>query len=305
MSRSRKTANQHLERINQALHYIHSQLAEPLEIYKLAQTAFYSVHHFQRIFREITDESVHDYIRRSRLEWAANLLVFNPDSPVVEIANECGFKSSASFNHAFKAHFGYTPGAWRNERYDLKSRQLKQEWAALADNPHSQYYMALPIGSETTPEVKVKRLEPIHVAYIRHRGYDPAISQCWQRLLDWAETQGIDPAGQKMLGLHHSNPDLVPFDQCRYVACLTVPDRVYRGRGIGVMNIPGGLYACRRAGGIFGDLLYLMHDMTQRWLPTSDYRARNIPSHALYFDNHFINQTGRFDLEFRLPVMLK
>jgi len=48
-----------------------------------------------------------------------------------------------------------------------------------------------------------------------------------------------------------------------------------------------------------------MHDMTQRWLPTSDYRARNIPSHALYFDNHFINATGHFDLEFRLPVMLK
>ena len=108
-----------------------------------------------------------------------------------------------------------------------------------------------------------------------------------------------------MLGLHHSNPDLVPFDQCRYVACLTVPDTVYRSRGIGVMNIPGGLYACCHAGGIFGDLLYLMHDMTQRWLPTSDYRARNIPSHALYFDNHFINHTGRFDLEFRLPVMLK
>jgi AraC family transcriptional regulator len=155
------------------------------------------------------------------------------------------------------------------------------------------------------PEVVLRRLEPVRVAYIRHRGYDPAISECWQRLLGWAEMQGIDPADQQMLGLHHSNPDLVPFDQCRYVACLTVPDTVYRSRGIGVMNIPGGLYACCRAGGIFGDLLYLMHDMTQRWLPMSDYRARNIPSHALYFDNHFINATGRFDLEFRLPVMLK
>jgi len=305
MSRSRKTHNQHLERVNEALHYIHSQLAEPLEINSLARAAFYSVHHFQRIFREITDESVHDYIRRSRLEWAANLLVFNPDSPIVEITHECGFKSSASFNHAFKAHFGYTPGAWRKGGYDLKTAQLKRDWAALADNPHSKYYQALPIDDVQVPDVKLHRLEPIRVAYIRHRGYDPAISDCWQRLLDWAELQGIDPAGQQMLGLHHSNPDLVPFDQCRYVACLTVPDTVYRSRGIGVMNIPGGLYACCRAGGIFGDLLYLMHDMTQRWLPTSDYRARNIPSHALYFDNHFINQTGRFDLEFRLPVMWK
>ncbi len=305
MSQSRKTYDQHLQRINEALHYIHSQLADPLDINTLAQTACYSLHHFQRIFRDITDESVHDYIRRSRLEWAANLLVFNPDSPVIEIANECGFKSSASFNHAFKAYFGYTPGAWRREGYDLKSRQLKQNWAALPDNPHSKYYQALPIGSETIPEVKVKRLEPVRVAYIRHRGYDPAISECWQRLMGWAEMQGIDPADQQMLGLHHSNPDLVPFDQCRYVACLTVADTVFRSRGIGVMNIPGGLYACCRAEGVFGDLLYLMRDMTQQWLPASDYRALNIPSHALYFENHFINQSGRFVLEFRLPVLPK
>lgn len=67
-----------------------------------------------------------------------------------------------------------------------------------------------------------------------------------------------------MLGLHHSNPDLEPFDQCRYVACLTVADTVYRNRGIGVMNIPGEFYACCRAEGVFGDLLYLMRDITQR-----------------------------------------
>jgi AraC family transcriptional regulator len=304
MPQSRKTHSQHLERINEALHQIHSQLAEPLEISSLAKTAFYSVHHFQRIFREITDESVHQYIRRSRLEWAANLLIFNPDSPVVEIASECGFKSNASFNHAFKAHFGYTPGAWRREGYNLKSRQLKRGWAAQPDNPHSEYYRAITENSGDLPEVIIRRLEPIRVAYIRHRGYDPAISECWRRLLSWAESQGIDPTEQRMLGLHHSNPDLVQFDECRYVACLTVPDSVYRSRGVGVMNVPGGLYACCRAEGVFGDLLYLMRDITQGWLPKSAYRALNIPSQAFYFDNHFINQSGRFKLELRLPITM-
>ena len=305
MVQSRNTHNQHLERVNEALHHIHSQLAAGLDINALARTACYSVHHFQRIFREITGESVHDYIRRSRLEWAANLLVFNPESPIIEVANECGFKSSASFNHAFKTYFGYTPGAWRKEGYDLKSQALKQNWSDSTGNPHSEYYRALPIAGEHLPDVRLKRLESVRVAYIRHRGYDPAISECWQRLLHWAESQGIDSADQQMLGLHHSNPDLVPFDQCRYVACLTVPDTVYRNRGIGVMSIPGGLYACCRAEGVFGDLLYLMRDITQRWLPFSEYRALNIPSHALYRENHFINQSGRFNLEFRLPVTMK
>ncbi len=70
------------------------------------------------------------------------------------------------------------------------------------------------------------------------------------------------------------------------------------------MNIPGGLYTCCRAEGVFGDLLYLLRDITQRWLPTSGYRALSIPSQALYFENHFINQSGKFKLELRLPITI-
>lgn len=307
MSQRRNTAYEHQTRINEALYRVHADLSGSLDIASLARSACYSPYHFQRIFRQVTGESVHDYIRRCRLEWAANLLIYNPNMAIVDIAGECGFHSNASFNHAFKSCFNCSPTHWRGGGYENRSRLLKAAWSESAANPHRRYYRDTLEGAAQSDarQVSIKRLAAQPVAYIRHIGYDQRISEVWARLLDWGSAHGLDVEAQQMIALHHSNPDLIPFDQCRYVACLTLPDKLYPGDGVGVMEIPGGLHACCQAEGRFGDLLYLMRDMYMHWLPASDYQARSIPPLALYRENHFINQSGRFDLEFRVPVAAK
>lgn len=304
MSPRQNIAYEHQSRINEALYRIHANLSEPLTVAELARSACYSPYHFQRIFKQITGESVHDYIRRCRLEWAANLLIYNPKMTIVEIGAECGFHSNAAFNHAFKSWFNCSPTQWRREGYENRSRTLKAVWSASAQNPHRRYYRdTLDSHVQTIQrQVEIKRLPAQPVACIRHVGYDQSISEVWERLLDWGSAHGIDVHTQQMIALHHSNPDLIPIEQCRYVACLSLPERVYPGDGVGVMEIPGGLHACCRAEGGFGDLLYLMRDLYMYWLPASDYRARSIPPHAVYSENHFINQSGLFKLEFRIPV---
>ena len=307
MTYRRSTSYEHQTRINEALYRIHANLSETLDINGLAKSACYSPYHFQRIFKQITGESVHDYIRHCRLEWAANLLIYNPDEAIVDIATECGFHSNASFSHAFKSRFNCSPSIWRKEGYERKSRSLKAVWSESAINPHRKYYQdTLKPDSQYAPRhVQVKRLLNQPVAYIRHLGYDQGIGEVWERLLDWGMTHGIDVGKQQMIGLHHSNPDLIPFEQCRYVACLTLPEKIYPSDGVGVMEIPGGLHACCEAEGAFGDLLYLMRDLYLHWLPASNYQARSIPPHASYSDNHFINQSGHFKLEFRIPIERK
>lgn len=304
MSLRQNTAFERQSRINQALYRIHAHLSDALEVADLARSACYSPYHFQRVFKQITGESVHDYIRRSRLEWAANLLIYNPKLAIVEIAAECGFHSNAAFNHAFKSHFHCSPTLWRREGFERTSRQLKSAWSESDQNPLRRYHRDTLDSSEQTlqRQVQIRRLPNQPVACIRHVGYDPGIREVWERLLDWGSAQGLDVDAQQMIALHHSNPDLIPFDRCRYVACLSLPERICPGDGVGVMEIPGGLYACCEAEGVFGDLLYLMRDLYMHWLPASNYRARSIPPHALYHDNHFINQSGRFRLEFRIPV---
>jgi AraC family transcriptional regulator len=307
MGLRRNTSYEHQTRINEALYRIHADLSAELTIADLAKRACYSPYHFQRIFKQITGESVHDYIRRCRLEWAANLLIYNPDTVIVEIATECGFHSNASFNHAFSAFFGCSPSTWRKEGFEERSRRLKTLWSASEINPHRKFYADTLRENEhpLLPPVVIKRLPSQPVAYIRHIGYDQGIGEVWERLLDWGVENGFDVDKQQMIALHHSNPDLIPFDQCRYVACLTLPQKSYPSDGVGVMEIPGGLHACCEAEGVFGDLLYLMRNLYMYWLPASDYQARSIPPHACYHENHFINRSHRFHLEFCIPVARK
>lgn len=306
--RRRFTQLSHQERISGVLHHIHAHLSESLDIAMLAELSCYSSYHFQRTFKQLTGESVHDYIRRARLEWAANLLIFNPESTVMGVAGECGFQSNASFTHAFKQHFGVTPTAWRDGGYQQTSLALKQQWLSNAENPNRRFYQQTADGAgdtETLPAVSVKRFEPIRVAYLRHIGYDHSIKTLWQRLLHWGDAQGLNVAESQMIGLYHSNPDIIPYDQCRYVACVTVPDDLHGRSGVDVMAIPGGQYACARGVGQYGDLIYLLHQIYHRWLPASDFETINIPAHVLYNDNHFLNDNGRFDAELRVPVRYK
>ncbi len=307
MTQRLNTKHEHQERINDALYQIHLDLSKNLDIKRLAEVACYSVHHFQRIFREVTGEAVHDYIRRSRLEWAANLLIFNAQDTIIEVANGCGFQSNASFSHAFKAEFGCSPLAWRRGGFQQKSQDLKLQWAQNRDNPHRVYHEETLKNRSTVKvsAVEIQLLPEQYAAYVRHTGYDHSIRESWQKLLLWAEVQGVDPQEQKMIGLLHSNPDLVPFDECRYVCCLTLPQGYYRNSGIGTMNLPGGLYACSHFEGEFGDLLYLMRAFYLEWLPQSDYLARNIPPQVHHQENHFINKSGRFVVDFCVPVIPK
>ncbi|MCG8426369.1 MAG: AraC family transcriptional regulator [Chromatiales bacterium] len=307
MARRRVTRQSHQERINDVLYHIHAHLGERLDIERLAELSCYSSYHFQRTFKAHCGESVHDYIRRARLEWAANLLIFNPDSTVMAIANECGFQSNASFSHAFRQRFGVSPSAWRDGGYQQQVRDLKGDWVSAEQNPNRHYHQRTSDESEATTdlEVAIQRREPLRVAYIRHTGYDQSIETTWLKLIDWADTRGLALSDVRMVGLYHSNPDIIPYEECRYVACLSVPDEIYRGAGVDVMEIPGGLFAAARGQGRYGDLIYLMHRLYHHWLPDSDYETINIPAHAQYYKNHFLEPDGEFDVELRIPVRFK
>ena len=50
-----------------------------------------------------------DYINSLRAEYAAKVLMEHPDYSTDDISSECGFRSTAEFNKAFKFSFGITP----------------------------------------------------------------------------------------------------------------------------------------------------------------------------------------------------
>ena len=283
----KNTKNDYKERINEVLYHIHYDIAANLSVEELAQIASLSPFHFNRIFKKTVGESVHAYVRRVRLEHAANALLFNPDSSISEILCESGFVSNSSFTHAFKEYFGVTPTKWREVDTPLHINQN------IAD------IEVLDVEVAYTPRIKV--------AYVRHKGYNKTIKEAWLKLQEWCYENRLDFEKKEMIGLHHSNPNIVKKEECHYVACLKLEDEkeYFHSGEVGVMFIPRMFCAKFTLSGKYGDLMKYMDYIYYKWLPNSKYEKVHLPSMAIYHKNHFIRKDEKFELDFYIPLRYK
>jgi hypothetical protein len=62
------------DRVNRAIDYVIGNLAAPLKLENVAKAAAFSPFHFHRIFKAITGETLHDFVKRTRLERSLHLL---------------------------------------------------------------------------------------------------------------------------------------------------------------------------------------------------------------------------------------
>ena len=281
-------------RINEVLSCIHHDISADLSAKKLATLAAYSEQHFHRLFKKVTGEGVHQYIRRTRLETAANQLMFSSERNIQIIAEACGFASLSSFSRAFKSVYSVTPGEWRSGGSQRNSLDF------CTDPEINDAYQRIQL--KKLPSPKIVTLKPRKVAYVRHKGYGRSIGDAWQILKAWtiSEQRPMDV----QIGLHHSNPALVALDQCRYVACVEINKPIVRRGHVNSVTIPGGPHAAFSIKGQYGDLLPYIHKILEQWLPASPFTAKTTPAFALYHKNQFLLQEDDFELTFFLPISL-
>jgi len=283
---------QRLSRINDVLFYIHQDITRELPVKTLADVAAYSEQHFHRLFRQVVGESIHQYIRRTRMEYAANLLMFDSQSSVLQIGHQCGFNSVSSFSRAFKSTFHMSPAEWRKHDYHGANKPY------LADPEIAAGYAR--VSQQGIPEPNIIEVPQRHAAYVRHQGYNRSIERTWLILKAWAEAEGRDFSVQ--FGLHHSNPALVELDKCRYVACIEIEKPLnYRGV-VNQLMIPKGLHAVFRLHGIYGELLPQISHILEYWLPSSGFKLSSTPAYVRYLKNHFLETDEKFELDFYLPI---
>ena len=285
------------------LHVIHQDISASFSAAELSKIAAYSEQHFHRVFKQIVGESINVYIRRTRLEHAANQLMFDSNTRVLDIAQKCGFSSLSSFTHAFKRAFKVTPAQWRST-----ARQHKEP-PYLGDIEIAEAYKR--IHGLAVIEPKLIRIKPVHVAYVRHKGYGRSIRKAWQTLESWCvahqtkfgglDSDDISLCGQQ-IALHHSNPEWVELDDCHYVACVSIDRRILRRGIVNSLTIPGGLHAVFDLTGKYGELLPLIGNILSNWLPSSGYVLQTTPMLVHYRKNHLIDSDETFDVQLHLPI---
>jgi len=278
----KSTRSDHAQRVNEILYQIHLNIARNYSVKELSSMVSMSPFHFNRVFKDIVGESLHTYIRRVRLEHSANALLFNPNSTVSEILAESGFSSNSSFTHAFKEYFGVTPTKWRE-----------------IDRPQN---ISQSIKNLATLHVEICMLEKKRVIYVRHKGYDRSIKDAWMKLICFCDSVGLKFDRMQMIGLHHSNPNIVKKEECHYVACLEIKEEIYPNSQVGVMDIPKIFCAKFSLKGEYGNLMRYMDYIYYIWLPNSPYEKVHLPSLAYYRKNHFLREDSKFELDFYVPI---
>ena len=100
--------------VRKAKNYIHSHIAQKLNIQSIAQAIHVSSNYLGRIFFNETGEYLTDYINRSKMEYAKELLVERQHS-MMEIAGLVGIPDQRYFSKLFKKYSGVTPTEFANQ----------------------------------------------------------------------------------------------------------------------------------------------------------------------------------------------
>lgn len=110
--------------------YINQNLEKDLPLSTLAKRVGLSPFHFHRKFGAYFGESLHQHIKRLRLERAAFALVHG-SAPVRQIARDSGYKTVSAFSHAFSGFAGESPTRYRSLAANSPQAQAAPEVSAL------------------------------------------------------------------------------------------------------------------------------------------------------------------------------
>ena len=100
--------------ITRARSFIAEHADEELSLAAVARVVNMSATYFSEKFREITGINFVEFVARTRVEKACNLLQ-NPNLRVSEVAFAVGFQSLSQFNRAFKKVSGESPREYRSK----------------------------------------------------------------------------------------------------------------------------------------------------------------------------------------------
>jgi AraC family transcriptional regulator len=278
-----RTVDSYRERISHVLTHIQQNLDGSLTLEELAAVACFSPFHFHRVFRGMVGEAVGEHVRRLRLERAARQLR-RSESAVLEIALEAGYETHESFTRAFAETFGMPPSEFRkNREASLEAR--------------------LPSGAPSRAgEFRVRRLDAMRVAFVRHVGPYNEVGQAWSKLYPWAARQGLLGPGTRVVGISHDDPDITPPGKLRYDAALIVNRPLARAGEIGVVEIPAGEYATALHTGPYDCLSDSYAELAGKWLPGTGRELRSAPAIEFYLDSPQTTPLEKLRTEICLPL---
>jgi AraC family transcriptional regulator len=125
--------------VKRVMRFIDANLSAKLGAQDLAELVRLSTSHFARAFRSTVGKSPYAYLLHRRIERAKEMML-ETDSPLVQIALDCGLADQAHFTKLFTRIVGISPAAWRRAHVPrpighMLQRLSVRQSAAFASSP--------------------------------------------------------------------------------------------------------------------------------------------------------------------------
>ncbi len=263
-----------------------SRSGDGLSLEELARRVHLSAHHFQKLFKRLIGETPKQYTTRLRLERAAFLLLVER-STILKVAIDCGFASHETFSRAFRRHFGCSPREFRRRPWPER-RRVPQ--ARLEAKP----------GHWEISETKLRRLEPMELAFIRHTGpYEEVPGVLWDQL----QSAAIPAApADFLLGIAHDVPGITDEAKLRFDAALQV-DRPFSATGrIGHQHLDVGWCACTVHVGHYASLPSAYQEIGARLATWQGFLPAGPPTLEIFRTTRINEDLGMNETEICIPV---
>src|SRR5215831_11516149 len=91
---------------------VHAKMEDELTLWEMAQSVELSPAHFSRMFRKSTGATPHQFVLRTKIERAKEMLRA-PEARVLDVAVACGFKTQQHFARVFRRLCGTSPREYR------------------------------------------------------------------------------------------------------------------------------------------------------------------------------------------------
>jgi AraC family transcriptional regulator len=253
-------------RLRRVSDYIHDHLDEDLDMDRLAEIACMSSYHWHRIYRAIHGETLAATVKRLRLHRAAGDIV-RSDLAVSDIARRSGYPNIQSFNRIFKSVYGMPPARYRKE------------------GSHTDFQPSPNGKTKAMFNVTIRKIAPIALVGVRHTGSYMQISKAFEMLFGTLYARGLAEPQMRMIGVYFDDPDLVPAEQLRSIACVACDSTIAIEPPLEALSLDGGEYAVLRHKGPYADMHKAYQWLYAEWLPTSGRPLRD----GLMFEDYLNN----------------
>ncbi|WP_064685414.1 AraC family transcriptional regulator [Rhizobium bangladeshense] len=237
-------------RLRRVSAYIHDHLDEELNMERLAEIACLSSYHWHRIYRAIYGETLAATVKQLRLHRAASEIV-GTELAVSEIAKRSGYPNLQSFNRIFKSVYGMPPARYRKE------------------GSHTAFEPSPDGKTQTMFDVTIREIAPTELIGVAHTGSYMQIGKAFETLFGTLYARGLGRPDMRMIGVYLDDPDIVPAEQLRSIACVTGSADVPAEAPFERRRVDGGDYAVLRHKGPYTDMHKAYQWLYAEWLPKS------------------------------------